>query len=93
MDRNAIRELLREMLLEMVATLDQQLPARSEVPSGLTSTERRLLGAANCLPIPGKVLIRRGGLEINSTTRNAITKLVRMGQLVRTADGYTRKHD
>lgn len=85
-----LRVTLRAALVELLTAIDNLPETPLQTPSDLSSTERRILDAATFLPTPGKVLIRKAGLDINSTTRNAITKLVRLGHLVRTADGYTR---
>lgn len=82
------RQVARMILVQLLAALDNQ-PISPK--AHFSKTERKLLENANGTPIPGKAMIRKAGLSVNSHTRTAITSLVRKGELVRTADGYTRK--
>jgi hypothetical protein len=61
---------------------------RNPTPFLITRSHQRILDAATSQPTPGKNLIRKSGLRVNSSSRQLLTDLVRATKLIRSAEGY-----
>lgn len=84
-------QVLAEVLLKLPAEATQPRKGRRRKADGeLSEVERLALAAATLQPLPVKVLARLAGFEPGSHFAAAVTNLVRMGLLRRTADGVSR---
>lgn len=65
----------------------RQIPGEPAEHEGMRPVHRALLAVATQTPMPVKVLIRACNYGVNSTSRAAVTDLVRWKMLVKSADG------